>query len=129
MTLKLDNSIPKDPYTKQLWGESKGCPTLTILQCYLTLLKKTARLVKWGIPNSLIDQLLCITPKKSIAAQSFPRWQATVVLKRSSDFLEAILSMYFSFSDFFFLDGAIFHFLISNLLWPILLMIFWFECD
>ena len=21
MALKLDNSIPKDPYTKQLWGE------------------------------------------------------------------------------------------------------------
>ena len=69
--------------------------------------KKTSRLVKWGIPNSLIDQLLCITPKKSIAAQSFPRWQATVVLKRSSDFLEAILSMYFSFSDFFFRCASI----------------------
>ena len=99
-------------------------PHFNNLAVFFNIVQKTARLVKSGIPNSLIDQLLCITPKKSIAAQSFPRWQATVVLKRSSDFLEAILSMYFSFSDFFFLEGAIFHFLISNLLWPTLLMIF-----
>ena len=37
------------------------------------MFKETARLVKWGIPNNLIDRLLCIPPKKSIAAQLIPQ--------------------------------------------------------
>ena len=101
-------------------------PHFNNLAVFFNIVQKTARLVKSGIPNSLIDQLLCITPKKIYSSSIIPQVAGYSCPEEEFGFLGGDLVDVFFIFRFLFSRWANFVgvLLISNSLATILLMIF-----